>query len=161
MTPSTSKRLPAWARWESVVQQALGLKSTIGSGNQFHDPSDGRTAEHYTEHPRPLMVDAKHTELKSYTLTKKDLGQWVKKAALFGCRFGLPIRFESDGSIEDYIVVPFEDYEELYTRHVSLARRGEARTEALMYLQGVCDRLKDEGVRAEVQRHLLALGEPA
>lgn len=107
-------KIPEWSRFESFVQRELGLSSTPGSGNQWNAPSDGRTIAHISENSFPLMVDSKFTTLKSYSITKKFLSQWVNKAALFGCRFAMPLRFSSEGTVEDYIVVRLSDFSELY-----------------------------------------------
>lgn len=104
-------KLKLWEQWEADVQERLGLRSTIGSGSKFYDISDGVTPE---GHPIPLMVDAKSTEQKSYSLRHDFLDDWVQRAAEQGKMFGLPVRFENAAKTTDYMLVSFEDFETLW-----------------------------------------------
>jgi len=110
---------PAWEQWEHEVQDALDLASTPGSGNQWHAPSDGRTVGHPTDVGRGWMVDCKTTVQKSFSLTRKMLGQWEDKAAVHGHRFLLPLRFlatDRSGRTQDYAVLSWDDFLELNER---------------------------------------------
>lgn len=114
--------LKSWEAFEAHCQDLLGLRRTLASGSQWHDVGDGVDPDHTSAFR--LMIDAKSTVRGSFTLNARFLGTWVQKAALLGCRFGLPLRFEkADGSHEDYMVVPLDDFAEL----LELARRGLAR----------------------------------
>lgn len=105
-----------WFKFEEDIQGMFGLEAMPGSGNQWHSPSDGATAN--TSDVRwPLMVDCKHTVQKSYSLTRGLLDQWVRTALEKGKHFALPIRFETPDDTtatrSDYVVIPTEDYAEL------------------------------------------------
>lgn len=109
---------PPWEIWEIEVQDRLGLRSTIASGNKFYDPSDGVDKRDHTESDYLLMVDAKCTEGISYRFTKRMMSQGVEKARQMGYRFALPVRLENggeEGSVEttDYVVTTFDDFLEL------------------------------------------------
>ena len=102
-----------WERHEYDVQQLLGLASTIGSGNKWHDISDGTVKDQYSG-PFLLMVDAKSTIKGSYSVNAKFMRSWVDKAVELGKRFALPIRFlKPNGHHEDYIVLTLDDFAEL------------------------------------------------
>lgn len=110
--------VPPWSKWEIECQDRLGLRSTIGSGNKFYDPSDGVDPRAYNESDYRLMIDAKCTEAQSYRVQKKLMNQWVDKAQESGYRFALPVRLDNggspeDNSITDFVVVTFEDFLEL------------------------------------------------
>lgn len=106
-----------WERHEREVQELLGLRATIASGSQWHDPSDGVTPGHYSDSSFPLMVDCKCTTQKSYSLNRAFLADWREKAEMSGKRFALPVRFEDKASrtpvSEDYIVLTLNDFVDL------------------------------------------------
>jgi hypothetical protein len=102
---------PKWKKWEKCVQEALGLRSTIASGNQFYDISDGVTPRN---HVMPFMVDAKSTEKKSYSINAAFMEEWVQKAAEQGFGFLLPVRFENASKTKEYMVMTFEDFQTLW-----------------------------------------------
>lgn len=107
-----------WERWEVECQDRLGLRSTVSSGSQFYDPSDGVDPRDHTDSDFLLMVDAKCTEAQSYRVQQRFMAQWVEKARKAGYRFALPVRMnngESNASsdITDFVVVTFEDFLEL------------------------------------------------
>lgn len=109
---------PAWEKWEIECQDRLGLRSTVSSGSQFYDPSDGVDPRSHNESDYLLMIDAKCTESQSYRVQKKLMNQWVEKARMGGYRFALPIRLDNGGSpddhdITDFAVITFEDFLEL------------------------------------------------
>lgn len=58
------------------------------------------------------MVDCKYTEQKSFSLSAKLLGQYVRRAAEAGKFFVLPVRLvdTSTKHVHDYVVVPLQDY---------------------------------------------------
>lgn len=106
-----TKGNPHWERFEHEVQRLLDLRSTPGSGNQWHDPSDGRTRP---GNPYKLMVDCKFTENKSYSLNGKMLQAWWDKSTELGYHFALPVRLGgSEGRIKEWVTVPLDDYAEL------------------------------------------------
>lgn len=108
-----------WHAWEVEVQDRLGLRSTIASGNKFYDPSDGVDVREAKDIDFRVMVDAKCTEGISFRFTKRLMSQWVRKAQEMGFRFALPVRLtngeveEGSDEITDYVVITFEDYLEL------------------------------------------------
>lgn len=101
-----------WEAWERYVNAALGLDSTVASGSQAHDPGDGVDRRHHSETGYALMVDAKYTERKSFPVNGRLMSQHVRRAAEAGKSFALPVRLvdKATGRLEDFIVVPFEDY---------------------------------------------------
>lgn len=101
-----------WEAWESYVNSALRLSATVASGSQDHDPGDGVDRRHHSETGYALMVDAKYTERKSFSVNAKLLGQYVRRAAEMGKRFVLAVRLVDSGGLEvhDYVVVPLQDY---------------------------------------------------
>jgi len=112
-----TKGNPAWEKFEHDVQDLLNLRSTPGSGNQWHDVSDGRSR---SEDPYKLMVDCKHTERSTYSLAQKTLAQWWDKAAILGYRVAIPVRFDGNHSYiehrsapKEWVTVSLDDYAEL------------------------------------------------
>lgn len=107
-----------WERWEVECQDRLGLRSTVSSGSQFYDPSDGVDPRDHTDSDFLLMVDAKCTEAQSYRVQQRFMTQWVEKARQAGYRFALPVRMNNGESsvnndVTDFVVVTFEDFLEL------------------------------------------------
>ncbi len=106
-----TKGNPAWERFEREVQEVLDLRSTPGSGNQWHDASDGRSQP---EDPYKLMVDCKHTEAKTYSLGAGFLQAWWDKALQFGYHFALPVCLDgSPRRPKNWVTIPLDDYAEL------------------------------------------------
>lgn len=101
---------------ESDMQKLLGLRSTISSGNKWHDPSDGVDDRHHSESEYLLMVDCKCTESQSFRLDRRVLNRWKMKAAELGKKFALPLRFQREDGEDDYVVVPADDYAALLER---------------------------------------------
>lgn len=101
-----------WQAWEQYVVNVLGLEATIASGNKAYDPGDGVDRRHHSETDYALMADAKYTERKSFSVSAKLMGQYVRRAAEAGKRFVLPVRLVDIATTEvhDYIVVPLQDY---------------------------------------------------
>lgn len=107
----STKGSPLWERFEKDVKGYLGLRSTLGSGNQWHDVSDGVSTP---EDPYKIMVDCKHTNGKSYILYSKTLQQWWDQATNLGYHFALPVRFEDcPGNQKEWVTIPMDDYIEL------------------------------------------------
>ncbi len=106
-----TKGNPKWEQFEKEVQSLLNLRSTPGSGNQWHDVSDGRS------HPGDLyklMVDCKFTASKSFSLNGEMLQKWWDKATGLGYYFALPVRLDgASGRQKDWVAVPIDDYAEL------------------------------------------------
>ena len=103
---------PGWQEFEQEVNEQLGLRATISSGNKWHDPGDGTDRAQTTF---PLLVDAKYTTYASFGLSAQFLLQMVGKAQELGRRFVLPVRFGSlrQGVSRDYVVLTLHDFTEL------------------------------------------------
>lgn len=101
-----------WAAWEAYVNRLLGLAPTAASGSQAHDPGDGVDRRHHSETNYALMVDAKYTERKSFSISAKLMSQYVRRAAEAGKSFVLPVRLADivTHQVHDYVVVPLQDY---------------------------------------------------
>lgn len=101
-----------WEAFEGYVNRVLGLSATVASGSQDHDPGDGVDRRHHSETDYALMADAKYTERKSFSVSAKLMGQYVRRAAEAGKRFVLPVRLVDTATqeVHDYIVVPLQDY---------------------------------------------------
>lgn len=98
-----------WELHEADMQEVLGLNSTIGSGNQFHDIGDGSTGHNRLSN-FPLVIDAKCTEKGSYSVNRDFMKDWLQKAAELGKMFLLPIRFQkSKYEYDDYVVLELND----------------------------------------------------
>lgn len=113
MGERVTKGNPPWEQFEHEVQELLGLRSTPGSGNQWHDPSDGRSRP---EDLYKLMVDCKHTESRLYQLNSRTLLGWLRKATGMGYHFAMPIRLsgmEGTDREKDWVVLHLDDYAEL------------------------------------------------
>jgi hypothetical protein len=102
-----------WQTHEEDVQRLLGLDSTICSGNKFYDPGDGVDRSHPDQNPFALIIDAKCTVAKSYSVRAEFLKEWEEKAATLGKRFAMPIRFDAPGGKKDYILLTLNDFAEL------------------------------------------------
>lgn len=115
-----------WEAWESYTNKVLGLSATIASGSKAYDPGDGVDRRHHTETDYALMVDAKYTEKKSFSLVAKTMDFYVQRAAEAGKRFVLAVRLmDGGGSVaHDYVVVPLQDYVALLEAYRE-AERGE------------------------------------
>lgn len=103
---------PGWAAWEAYVNRMLGLDSTAASGSQAHDPGDGVDRRHHSQTSYAVMVDAKYTEKKSFSLVAKTMRQYVLRAIESGKSFALPVRLVDPKArtVDDYVVLPFQDY---------------------------------------------------
>lgn len=149
---------PNWQRHELEIQQRLGLSSTIGSGNKFHDPSDGTDKKHHSEHDFQVMIDAKSTSKKSYRLSRRLLKDWREKALVWGKIFMLPLRFEyEDESTDDWIILHIDDFSEMYelarrpqkVEVVDRKRTSEAE-DHIENLETLVKRIKDPEVKLEL-----------
>lgn len=102
----------AWSAWEARVNDLLGLQPTVASGCRPHDPGDGVDRRHHSQTGYALMVDCKHTERGSFSVSAKTVGQWSRRAAEAGKKFAMPVRLadRSGGRPTDVVVVPFDDY---------------------------------------------------
>jgi hypothetical protein len=106
-----TKGNPKWEQFEHSVQELLDLRSTPGSGNQWHDPSDGRSR---SDDPYKIMVDCKHTEAKSCSLNGAVLQGWWDRATGLGYHFALPVHMEGmEGRQKEWVAIPLDDYAEL------------------------------------------------
>jgi hypothetical protein len=104
-----------WQAHEEYVQKLLNLDSTICSGNKFYDPGDGVDRSHPSKNSFALIVDAKCTTAKSFSVKSEFLLEWEEKAAVLGKRFAMPIRFENliGAEKQDYILLTLNDFAEL------------------------------------------------
>lgn len=110
-----TKGNPKWEQFEQQVQKLLDLRSTPGSGNQWHDVGDGVSRP---EDPYKLIVDCKFTESKSYSLNAGVLQKWWDKATGLGYYFALPVRLDGhEDRIKEWVTVPLDDYAELLESH--------------------------------------------
>jgi hypothetical protein len=100
-----------WRAWEHEAARALGLDTTVSSGNQFYDKGDATTRGR--EDPFPLMVDCKLTTRASFSLNRKVLASYENQATAAGKRLVLPVRFLTPRSTQDYAVLSFHDLIEL------------------------------------------------
>jgi hypothetical protein len=118
-----TKGNPLWEQFENRVQELLDLRSTPGSGNQWHDVSDGRSRP---EDRYKLMVDCKYTERRAFNLAAPVLSQWWEKATGAGYQFALPVKMDglNTGRQKEWVVIPLDDYVELVDAIRTL--RGEA-----------------------------------
>ena len=110
-----TKGNPKWEQFERSVQDLLSLRSTPGSGNQWHDISDGRSKP---EDPYRLMVDCKYTERGNFSLNGNVLQDWHDRATELGYYFVLPVKLDgSKGRHKEWVVVHLDDYAELVENH--------------------------------------------
>lgn len=97
---------------ETTVCDLLDLSPTVASGSQWHDLGDGVERNSYSHWP--IMMDAKCTVQKSYSIQRGWFKQQVDRATIAGKRFILPLRFVDENSQhDDYVVMPLDDYAEL------------------------------------------------
>lgn len=106
-----------WQAWEAEVNEKLGLSTTVASGVTDRDPGDGVDRRHHSETDYALQVDAKHTTKGSFAVNRKFMRESWERATNGGKAFAVPIRFaDADsgiGNAEDYVVIPFNDYQGL------------------------------------------------
>lgn len=107
-----TKGTPAWEQFEHKVQDLLALRSTPGSGNQWHDVGDGRSRP---GDPYPLLVDCKYTERSSFSISGRDLNDWWNKTTEAGYHFALPVHLAGAnvGRQKEWVVIPIDDHAEL------------------------------------------------
>ena len=110
---------PGWREWELYLQQVLELDDCIASGAKWYDQGDGVTREHYKDSIFPLVIDAKYTENKSFSITEKLMKQWFNTACDMGKRFLLPIRIWQRGATRstDLVVMGLDDFVELLSEY--------------------------------------------
>lgn len=115
-----TKGNPKWEQFERSVQELLGLRAIPGSGNQWHDISDGVSRP---SDPYKVMVDCKFTERSSYSLNGPLLQRWWDRATELGFHFALPVRLDGvGGRPKEWVTIPLDDYAEL----VDIARKHNA-----------------------------------
>jgi hypothetical protein len=112
MIGQMTKGNPDWEKFEHEVQELLGLRSTPGSGNQWYDVGDGVSR---VEDPYKLVVDCKHTSRSSFSLSGRDLNDWLDKADGLGYNFALPIHLDGPnvGRQRSWVASTLDDYAEL------------------------------------------------
>lgn len=121
---------PSWRVWELYLQSVLGLDDCIASGAKWYDQGDGVTREHYLDSIFPMVIDAKYTEAKSFSITEKMIGQWLDKALDMDKRFLLPIRFGK--SSLDLVVLSLEDFSELLADYRRLKLEERSKTVSVL-----------------------------
>lgn len=117
------RREPGWETFEAHVNNLLLLDSTVASGSQYHDPGDGVDRSHPSETDMAVMVDAKYTVGRSFSISAKLLRQYVERAAMGGKRFVLAVRMTDPKDVissHDYAVLPLDDYAELLSAYRTL-----------------------------------------
>ncbi len=106
-----------WLAWEHTIQAKLSLDATPASGARFQAVGDAVDNRHPSESAFPLLADAKHTEAKSYSITKKFWDQWQSVAMEAGKRFIMPIRIwprDTDNHFPaDIVAISLDDFAEL------------------------------------------------
>jgi len=109
------KYIRGWQAFEAHANSVLGLRATIASGSQWHDPGDGVDPRHHSETDFALLIDAKYTEAGSFTVNAAKLLAWTQKAQEMGKRFAMPIRLMPKWADEpeDYVVLRLDDFAEL------------------------------------------------
>ena len=115
---------------EEVVNKALGLRKTKGSGNVAGD-GDGKGFEKdlddsYTQ----ILSECKYTEKRSgsVTIKKKDFEKTEKAALRLGRQAAM---FRADGDGEVYCVIKLGDFAEIYRGHIEHEKGTQRRREAL------------------------------
>lgn len=144
-----------WERWESRVNERLGLDATAASGATWKDKGDGSTRNNYDE-VWPLMVDAKTTKAASFSLKAKFLDDMLRVARQDGKTFALPLRFIQEPAVTDWVVVPFEDYAYLVEEHRK--GLGEFTPEEISFVRALGGKLKSEAFVEMLQRILAKMG---
>lgn len=116
-----------WEAFEAYVNRVLGLSATVASGSQDYDPGDGVDRRHHSETDYSLMADAKYSEQKSFSVSAKLMGQYVRRAAEAGKRFVLPVRLvdKTTKDVHDFVVVPLQDYVTLLDTYREAERGGK------------------------------------
>lgn len=103
-----------WQKHERQVNKELSVDSTLVSGRFWGDKGDGATYEHPDDDSRfQLQVDEKCTTHKTYTVDVQYMNDCVRRAALEGKTFLLPIRYqlgEDDSDVFDYVVLRLADF---------------------------------------------------
>lgn len=144
-----------WERWESRVNERLGLDATAASGATWKDKGDGSTRNNYEE-VWPLMVDAKTTKAASYSIKAKFVEDMHRVAKQDGKTFALPVKFLEGGHDSEWVVVPFEDYAYLVEEH----RKGLGRftVQDIGLVRALSKSVKSSELREMIERVLAKMG---
>jgi hypothetical protein len=97
---------------EDYLADALDGRKTVGSGNQFNDPMDGRNKRY--DQPFALAWDGKSTLAASITMTKKTWAKAVEQSK--GEIPMLALRWYGDYRLEpdlDLAVLDMRDFTEI------------------------------------------------
>ena len=113
-----TKGNPNWEQFEHDIQEILGLDATICSGNQWHDQGDAVDNTNPYDNSFRLLVDAKFTEHMSYSVMGSKMRRWCETGTEKGKRAILALRFWPRGqqSPDDFVMLSFDDFAELYER---------------------------------------------
>lgn len=109
MSPRTRKMSDAH---EEHLVEVLGGRKTKGSGNQWHNPMDGRHSSRTVNYA--FAWDGKSTLGKSIGVTREMWGKAEDQAG--GERAALPLRFYDDERLRvglDLVVISLDDFAEL------------------------------------------------
>ena len=144
-----------WERWESQVNERLGLDATIASGATWKDKGDGSTRDNYSE-AWPLLADAKTTERGSFSVKAQFVEDMHRVAKQEGKTFAMPVKFTQEEHSPEWVVVPFEDYAYL----VDNLRRGlgEFDHEEIAFVRALGGKLKGEAFIEILNRILAKMG---
>lgn len=99
-------------RHEDYLADVLDGRKTVGSGNQFNDPMDGRNKRY--DQPFALAWDGKSTLSASVTMTKQTWAKAVEQSKgeipMLALRWYGDYRLESD---LDLVVLDMRDFTEI------------------------------------------------
>ncbi len=110
MRPPTTRRMSD--AHERRIAEALGGRQTRGSGNQFNDPTDGRTP--HDGGSFEYALDGKSTLAQSISVSRAAWSKLDEQA--HGARPAMPLRFYDDQRLTvglDLVVVRLLDLSEL------------------------------------------------
>ena len=97
---------------EDYLAEVLNGRKTVGSGNQFNDPMDGRNKRY--DQPFALAWDGKSTLAASVTMTKQTWAKAVEQSKgeipMLALRWYSDYRLESD---LDLAVLDMRDFTEI------------------------------------------------
>jgi hypothetical protein len=153
---------------EQHVQKKLSLSSTIASGNQFSDPSDG---VHHTQAKRrfSLMVDCKDTQGQTYRIDSKFLLEWKKRAIEFGKIFALPLRFERTPGKDtqptsDWILLELDDFSEILEQAEKIPPTPQRvlthpQRHAIMFIHDLANRITNPKIRIQALQAMKVIRE--
>jgi hypothetical protein len=118
-------RLPKdWKHLEEIVNKALGLSDTKGSGN-VHSDGDGKGWSKHHDSYDLLMAECKFTEknMKSVSFKKNDFRATEMSARRFG-RMPVMATYQ-EGDKTPYIHMSLKDFAIIYQNHLKYTEHEE------------------------------------